>query len=480
VTIFGITEPRLWTPPKRELTPETTRGFEAIAFAEEIIGITLTPWQRWLFIHALELNEDGTFRFRTIIVLIARQNGKTTWLQILALWCLYVEGAPLVLGTAQSLDLAEESWAGAVELAQGTPELAEEIEQVMMVNGKKQLKLVGGQRYKVQAATRRGGRGLSSDLVVLDELREHQSWDAWAAITKTALARRNALIVGLSNAGDILSIVLAHVRGLALRDIESGTASSLGLFEWSAPDDCALDDIDAIRQANPSMGYTELSLEAIEGARATDPESVFRTEVLCQWIEHAVESAFPADAWARCLDEESALPDGAPLVFSVDTSWDRSTSHIAVAGIRPDGKRHVEVIAAGEGTDWCVPWMQERVRRYAPLCVTVQGIGAPASSLVEELKAVGVPVVALGGTDIARACGYMHDSIVSGHLVHIGQPDVDKAVSVAVSRSLADAWALDRKRSPLDVAGLMAEIVALWALDQLMGSANYDVTLSVR
>jgi hypothetical protein len=469
--VFGITEPRLFTPPLVELTPDTTRGYEAIAFAEEVMGLTLTPWQRWLFIHALELRPDGTFRFRTIIVLIARQNGKTTWLQVLALWCLYVEGAPLVLGTAQSLDLAEECWQGAVELAQGVPELADEIEKVTLVNGKKQLLLTGGQRYKVQAATRKGGRGLSANMVVLDELREHQSWDAWAAITKTTLARRNALTIGLSNAGDVLSIVLSHLRSLALRDIEEGAQSSLGLFEWSAPEGCALDDLDAIRQANPSLGYTDLSIEAIEGARETDTEDVFRTEVLCQWIEH--------DKWAACTDPDSQIPVGSNLVFAVDTSWDRLMTHIAVAGVREDGRRHVEVVAAGEGTDWVAPWLIERVRAHAPLAVALQGVGAPASSIVGDLANIGVQIHAIGGTDIARACGYFHDAIVSRQVAHIGQEDVDKAVSVAVARSLADAWALDRKRSPLDIAGLMAEVEALWVLDSLIGSAQYDVRTSI-
>ena len=42
----------------------------------------LHPWQRWLLIHALELNPDRTFRFRTVIVEVARQNGKTTILLV--------------------------------------------------------------------------------------------------------------------------------------------------------------------------------------------------------------------------------------------------------------------------------------------------------------------------------------------------------------------------------------------------------------
>ena len=35
----GFTEPRIYTKPLRELTPETSRGFEAVAFAEQVLKI---------------------------------------------------------------------------------------------------------------------------------------------------------------------------------------------------------------------------------------------------------------------------------------------------------------------------------------------------------------------------------------------------------------------------------------------------------
>src|SRR5690606_14406289 len=72
-------------------------------------------------------------------------------------------------------------------------------------------------RYKVKAANRRAGRGLSGNLVLLDELREHQNWQAWGAITKTTLARAEAMILALSNAGDVTSVVLAYLRRTAHR-----------------------------------------------------------------------------------------------------------------------------------------------------------------------------------------------------------------------------------------------------------------------
>ena len=54
--VKGCETPRIYTPPLRELTPDTTLGFEIIDFAETVLQIDLIPWQRWLLIHAFEEN----------------------------------------------------------------------------------------------------------------------------------------------------------------------------------------------------------------------------------------------------------------------------------------------------------------------------------------------------------------------------------------------------------------------------------------
>src|SRR5689334_24962070 len=81
---FGSEKPRIFTPPLRKLEPRSpatekrTLGYAVIDFATEVCEVDLFPWQRWLLIHALELLPDGSFRFRNVVVLVARQNGKST------------------------------------------------------------------------------------------------------------------------------------------------------------------------------------------------------------------------------------------------------------------------------------------------------------------------------------------------------------------------------------------------------------------
>ncbi len=128
--LLGCETPRIFTPPRRELTAETTHGFACIAFAEQVLGLRLFPWQRWLLLHALELNEDGTYRFRYVVVLVGRQNGKSLVLLILALWHIYALDSRMVIGTAQDLARAEKAWEEAVDFAESDEELADLIDKV--------------------------------------------------------------------------------------------------------------------------------------------------------------------------------------------------------------------------------------------------------------------------------------------------------------------------------------------------------------
>lgn len=503
--LLGNEVPRIYTPPLRELTPATTLGYALIAFAE-LLGIPLLPWQRWLAIHMLELLPTGKFRFRTVILLVARQNGKSTFAQVLGLFFLYVKKVPLILSTAQNLDIAEEVWAGAVEMAHADPELEGLISRVVQQRGSKALELTTGARWKVQAATRRGGRGLSGDLVFLDELREHQNWEAWSAISKTTMARDNAIVFALSNAGDITSVVLTHLRKMAHRylgdpdglwiDPNTGESiadlvdpelteelqdDSLGIFEWSAKPGRSIRDREGWREANPSLGYT-ITERAIIAAIGTDTEQKFRMEVLCQWFDGAETGPFPAGSWAAGQDELSHLDPDGKVVYGIDTAWDRGITRIAVAGYREDGAIHVEVVAERAGTDWVIPWLSSPDRKYKPAGVVWQKSGAPVSSLTDDLLKTDLPLMEWFGTDLGRASGQLYDLVthtdeVTGkytpQLFHRPQPLLDIAANTAVLKPAGDSWLWDRSKSPADISGLVAATAAVWGL------VNRDVTPAV-
>lgn len=455
MTLLGSEVPRLATPPARDLTPETTRGFECIEFAEYVLGLTLMPWQKWVLVHGLELAADGSFRFRTLLVITSRQAGKSTLLQVLALWRMYVDGAPLVLGTAQNLSLAEETWTGALQMAEGVPELAREVAHVSRTNGDKFMRLTSGERYKVAAATRSGGRGLSSDLVLLDELREHRDWEAWSAVTKTTLARPAPQVLGFSNAGDRRSVVLASLREKALGSA-ADRSSSLGIFEWSAPDGCALDDRDAWAQAIPALGHT-MSEQAVLSALETDPEDVFRVEVLCQWVM-SIDAAFSSTVWSALADPGAAR--GSELVFALDVAADHSTASLAVAWWRPDGAAHVMLADHREGVEWVAARCIETMDRWGGRLVVEQT--GTAGFLLPTLGQASVEPVSR--RFYADACSALDAAVNARSVRHGNQPELDAAVAVARWSVSGDAGQRVISRKDPRVSPLVAAVLALHGL----------------
>lgn len=508
---LGSEVPRIFTPPLRKLTPETSLGYDVITFARDVLEVSLFPWQMWLLIHMLELREDGTLRFATVVVLVARQNGKSTLSQVLALWFMMRWGWPLILGTAQDLDLAEEVWEGAVEILEEDDELKEHVKKIFRVNGKKSLALTNGTRWKVKAANRKAGRGLSGNLILLDELREQQNWEAWGAITKTTMAQTLSLVLALSNAGDVTSVVLRYLRmmahraigdpdgichaeelaaptvvdvddfadeddGLEVEDLEQDE-DTLGLFEWSAPPGCDVRDRDGWAMANPSMNHPNgIPERNVASACRTDPEWVFRTEVLCQWSDGTLVGPFPPGSWDKGINETIKDADGTLRLAEgngivgkvracVDMSADRSMTYIAFAGYRADGAPQVEIVAQRRGSEWVKDWLMERRTRIVE--VTGQTNSAPISDTMDDLdtsRKFTIPVVKWARGDLMAAHGITFDAVRDEVVRHNPQPVLDIAAATAVLKKMGDGHVIDRQASPADAAPLAAFEGALWLL----------------
>ena len=492
---LGNEAPRIFTPPLRELTPDTSIGFEIIDFAESL-GFHLVPWQRWLLIHAFEilgdLDGEWVLRFRTVLVLIARQNGKTLVTTVITLYFLYILGVSLIIGTAQELDQAEEAWDACVDAIQSDDELKAELVSAKYGNSGRKLKLAGNRRYITKASSRKAGRGKRAQLVILDELREQTSWEAWNAISSTTLAQSQVgMLWCTSNAGDPYSLVLRHERYLAHMALgdPDGWCATVGdsmppayddegneveaeppaIFEWSAAPGRSVWDRDGWCEANPSLGYGFLTERALAADIRNKEERAARTENLCQFVEAVSNPPFPAGAWDAGIDPESAIADDAPVSFAVDISDDRKMSAIAVCGQRPDGHWHVEVVAYQSGIAWLETWLRDVADPLDPVPVAIQGKGAPASSMVSVIGAIdGIQAFEVAGADIAGWTGRFYDAVAALDPDEDGRSDavpvhhrpqaaLDMAANVAKTRLMGDsAWAFDRHRSPVDVSPLVA------------------------
>lgn len=435
---LGRTEPRLWTPSLRPLTPDTSYGFDVIDFARETLRRPLDPWQEWAVIHAGELLPDGRPRFRIVLLLVARQNGKTELLVVLTLFWQFVEARPLILGTSTKLDYAKESWRKATKLAEKTAEL-DALRPMPRwkreANGEQESWTIEDARYKIAASNEEGGRSLTIDRLVTDELRQHHDYSAWEA-AEPACSPWDAQIFGLSNAGDDRSAVLNDLRAAAIKFIETGEGDPrLGLLEWSAPEGADPLDIHALAQANPNLGNT--------GHAAPDPATLlakarravenggealakFKTENMCQWVPRLRPPDLAVDGEAWKAGHDPSAPAATRRTAAVlDVSKDQQHAALVGAAVLVDGRVRVKVIKVWTGVgcaDRAWSELPAEIARTRPAALGwfPAGPGAagaaamakrpgwpPAGTKVDEIKSE-VPAVCMGFAELVAAGKIVH------------------------------------------------------------------------
>lgn len=468
--MLGSVEPRLWTPPLRELTPATSYGFAVVDFARDVLEAPLDPWQEWCVIHGGELLPDGRPRFRTLLILVARQNGKTHLLVVLTLFWLFVELADLddalVLGTSTKLDYAQESWEKACKMARRVPELDALIPKkggIRRANGEQVLRIESGGRYKIAASNAEGGRSLTIHRLVLDELRQHHDYSAWDASVPATNAVRHGQVIGISNAGGERSVVLNETRQAALAYIADGTGDErLGLFEYSAPDGASPIDPVALAQANPQYGRRidpDALLAAGARALAAGGEQLtgFRTEIMCQRVK-LLDPAIDPEAWDACRVDGTLDDVRQRVALCIDVSLDGLHATLAAAAVLDDGTVRVEPVQAWAGLDATrqlraqLPELVHRIRPRAlgwfpagPAAAVAAGLAErKAGALPGRWPPAGVDVAELRG-EVTAVCMGLVEQVTARQLVHAGDPLLDDQVGWTEKHWQGDAWRFARR-----------------------------------
>jgi hypothetical protein len=466
-TLRGSVTPRVFTPPLRELTPDTSYGFEVIDFAEEI-GHPLLPWQEFAVIHGGELLPDGRPRFRILILLVSRQNGKTELPVVLSVYWQFRKKLPLILGTSTKLAYAKESWQKAIKLVQRTRSLDDLHEP-----GRKWYRRTNGEteswtnneesRYLIAASNEEGGRSLTIDRGICDELRQHDSYAAWGAL-EPACSPVDAQIWAMSNAGSAKSVVLNDFQDAATEYIRTGVGDRrLGLMEWSAPEDADPEDVGALLAANPRVGYgldLEVLLSGAARAKRLGGEALtsFKTESMCIRVKVMNPALEPAK-WRACAGAPETFEDlRGKVALVAEVSPSMQSASVYAAAVQPDGRVRVGPVDAWDG-----PQAMAQLRAALPgLIATIKPRafgwlpGGPAAALDVDLKdrntagrraawpPAGVAVEEIRG-EKAAVCMGLAEQVVSGRVWHTDDPRLNDQAGMAEKRNLpSGTWEFSR------------------------------------
>lgn len=456
--LLGSTQPRLATPPLRELTPETSYGFDLIDFARDVLGTPFDPWQEWLSIHVGELLEDGRPRFRQVLIEVARQNGKSLWGHALIKFWLFVERVPLVLGTSTDRTYAKRAWSKICEEAKSNPYLKRELgpNAQRLTIGEEALTTLHDAEYIFAANNGRAARSTTLHKWLCDEIREHHSRDCWDSASNAMAAVPGAQIVCITNRGDENSVVLNSLHDAAAEFIEAGIGDPrLGLFSWSSPPGADPDDIEALAAANPNLGR-RVDLEALlaSGRRAKraggEELTGFRTESMCQHVP-LLDPAIDPELWARAgTDTPIDLADHRDKVaLCLDVSLDGSHASLVAAAV-VDGIVHVDVVKAWDNVadirrDLGDVAERVRARRFGWLP------SGPAAAIAPDLKPRrghwpprGTELHEIKG-ELTSVCMGLSELVAAGAIVQPRDPLLDAHVRNAQRLRRGDAWVFGRR-----------------------------------
>ncbi len=438
-----------------------------------MIGMPLDPWERWLAIHAGELGPMGVPRWKRLLIIVARQNGKTTLLLLLTLYWMYVERWPMIVGLSTTVSMAREVWSRAYSYAEKHPLLAGEWIKPKLDNNNPHWKIASGSVYRPAASNRKGPRSLAVDRLVTDELREHHDWIAYNASVPTMNARPRAQGWFISNQGDDQSVVLNTLRSTGVANIEALRGGDpeiddeLALFEWSAPPGAEMTDPVALCAANPnanvlgSDGLVRVSLKSLvqqaHGIMAAgDREAItkFQTEILCQRVS-ALDGAIDPRGWAagRVELDPDLLPSmRRQLALVPELSPDRLRASISIAAALPSGKVRGEVVATWTGPNAAkalraalpgyVKRIKPRVLGWIP--------GGPTAAMAAELadaRRLGHPAMQIETIrgEVAAICMGFAEFVAAGDFEHYGQEVLDAQVLGSAKLWRGDTWVFSRK-----------------------------------
>jgi hypothetical protein len=432
-----------------------TRGPKLAAIGR-VLGRPLMPWQRLVADTALEIAPSGFYQYRTVVLVVPRQQGKSVLLQCLMVLAALRAYDQTIIYTAQ--DRGEARRRLLVELDERTLARSPTLRgryRTRRTNGDEHITFPTGSSIGIVAPTDTAGHGQTLDLGVIDEAFAHRDLSLPQAFGPAMVTRRNAQLWVVSVVGDGTDYLLQHYQTQGERSLDDPD-TRIAFFEWSAPDGDVY-DVDTWRGCMPALGLT-VDVDDVRADPTYADPAEFARAYLCRRPEPAASSPLDADEWIA--GTVATLPLRDPLVFAADVSIDRTSAAIGAASALGDGGPvGVEVLDHRPGTSWVLPRLVELAARHHPVAVVIDG-GGPIGAQLVAMERARLPLVVLNGPDVTRACGLFVDASRTGALRHLAQGPLDDAVAAAAKSHVGDRFRWARRNAIVDLSPLYAVTLA--------------------
>ena len=456
LTNLGMAEPKHLVLPDGMVSS----GWPSVRDTCRNVGIEFDPWQVDLNRPMLSKTADGLYAADTVVMSICRQSGKTYDVGGVSFADSIINPGSTTVWTAHRFSVARETFNELKTLAT-LPKMAPHVDPdaITTATGNECIPFRNGSRILFKARERGALRGFTKvRRLILDEA-QILTEQAMADLIPTMNHAVNpqVILLGTPPKPSDPSEVFTSLR----QDALEGKTEGVLYVEYGADADCDLDDWDAVAQANPSypLRTGKRSIERMRKLLTSDED--YAREALGIWDASGSGTVIDPDAWVA-LEDVDSKPDGR-VVFALDMPPNRSDTSIMVAGHRPDGLQHVELVDHRRGTGWVVDRCKELKAKWR--CEFTLDPSSPAGSLLTELQEAGIEPVLVSGREMGQACGFFYDAVTDKASVrHLGQPKLNVAVDAGRKRTMQDAWAWHRRDTSSDISPLVGATLALYVL----------------
>lgn len=261
----------------------------------------LSPWQQFIVGSLFGWKRtDGTRRFRTAYIEVARKNGKTALLAGVGLYLLVADGeaGAEVYSAATKRDQAKLVWNDAANMVKSSPVLKKRLKVFL---GKANMHMIAtGSKFEPLGADADTLDGLNIHGAIIDELHAHKTRAVVDVLETATGARRQPLIVEITTAGTDRESVCWEHRTYS-EQVVKRTVTDDSWFAYVATIDDGDDwqDEKVWVKANPNLGVSaKLDKLRMEAKRAREMPGLLNaflrlhlnvwTQQVNRWIDLAV------------------------------------------------------------------------------------------------------------------------------------------------------------------------------------------------
>lgn len=460
----------------------TTRAAGTTSFGPEarerlaLFGVELFPWQAELLDEWLEVDDAGRLTRKTCGLIVPRRNGKTALILARALVGMLYLGERRVTYTAHEMSTAGDAFTTMRELVEGS-KVRQLLAKVMTANGKEGIWFRDGQEFRVRTRTAHGGRGLETDLLIIDEAMkaDEEHLAALTPLTARAAAAGRGQQIYSSSAGTIESAVLARVRD-AGRSVAGTEGRGMSYREFTAAEGDDPADPATWAKANPSLGTTVLDAAFLAGQAQLMRTDEFAREHLGLWGDTADLPAIDPAAWAARAVAAPPPPLDTAVWLAFEMNQSRTAGRVVAMYRSDDGRlvaSCVDSVTDSGGIDgdsyaqrvlMVADQFQPEVIGYDPFT------GEHVAQLLAN-HGYDKRLRKVTGGKFANGCQSLLTAVNLGGLVHDGNPDLAADLSRAVGKPFGDGgWLFARRASTSgSIAGAVALGIAVYlAADELV------------